>query len=335
MNQIKDIYQRPLRDLRISVTDQCNFRCQYCMPAEIFGSDYPFLKKDELLSFDEIERLARVFTNLGVKKLRITGGEPLLRPELPRLIERLIKINGIEDIGLTTNGVFLTKQSEALYRAGLRRLNISLDSIDDTLFKKMNGRGISHRSILKGIDKAKELGFRIKINMVVQKGINDSQILPMANYFKDKGITLRFIEFMDVGNHNGWNWEKVVSMNAILESLRTQFELEPLEENYYGEVAKRYKYKGTNTEIGFISSVSETFCSSCTRARISADGNLYTCLFASKGFSLKELLKSNINDESLLKKVSEIWRNRDDRYSDLRKEGTSDNRKIEMSFIGG
>jgi GTP 3',8-cyclase len=335
MNQIQDIYQRPLRDLRISVTDQCNFRCKYCMPAEIFGSDYPFLKKEEILTFNEIERLAKAFAGICVKKLRITGGEPLLRPDMPKLIEKLIKINGIEDIGLTTNGVFLMKQSEALYHAGLRRLNISLDSIDDTLFQKMNGRGISHRSVLKGIEKAKDLGFSIKINMVVQKGINDSQILPMANYFKERGITLRFIEFMDVGNHNGWNWEKVVSMNNILESLRTQFELEPLEENYYGEVAKRYQYKGTSTEIGFISSVSESFCSSCTRARISADGNLYTCLFASKGFNLKKLLKSNLMDESLLKEVSDIWRSRDDRYSDLRKERASEKRKIEMSFIGG
>ena len=294
MNPIVDKFGRPIRDLRISVTDRCNFRCTYCMPKEIFGDDYVFLPKNELLSFEEMERFARLFATLGVKKLRLTGGEPLMRRGLPDLIAKLTKIEGIEDIGLTTNGVLLGQYAQALYDAGLRRLNMSLDAMDPELFGKMNGRGIKPELILKNIDRARDIGFTIKMNMVVQKGVNESEILPMAAYFKERGITLRFIEFMDVGNDNGWSFEKVVTKKEIYEMLRAEYDMEPAEEEYYGEVAKRYRYLDNGAEVGFITSVSESFCSTCTRARLSSDGKLYTCLFASGGFDLRELIRSGI-----------------------------------------
>ncbi|MCJ8006567.1 GTP 3',8-cyclase MoaA [Lederbergia wuyishanensis] len=333
---IKDKLKRPLHDLRISVTDRCNFRCQYCMPAEIFGPDFKFLTQDEILSFEEIERLSRIFSKLGVKKLRITGGEPLMRKNVASLITMLNQIEGIEDIGLTTNGVLLQKQSQPLYDAGLRRLNISLDALDNQIFQKMNGRGVKSEIVLKGIETALKTGFSIKVNMVVQKGVNDSQIIPMAKHFKEMGVTLRFIEFMDVGNTNGWNWDQVVTKKEIYDSLSKHFKLEPVDSNYYGEVAKRYKYENSETEIGFITSVSESFCSTCTRARISANGNFYTCLFSSKGHDLKTIVRSNHDDEQILKIISDIWEKRDDRYSDERVIGSlSSTKKIEMSYIGG
>ena len=336
MKAISDKLGRPIRDLRISVTDRCNFRCSYCMPKEIFGDDYVFLPKSELLSFEEMERFAQIFASLGVKKFRITGGEPLMRRDLPRLIEKLMGIEGIEDIGLTTNGVLLKQYAQPLYDAGLRRLNMSLDALDPDIFGKLNGRGIKPDLILSNIDYAQKIGFEIKVNMVVQKGANEGEILPMAAYFKERGITLRFIEFMDVGNDNGWSFKKVVTKKEIYDMLSAVHDIEPSEQHYYGEVAKRYRYVDNGAEVGFITSVSESFCSTCTRARLSSDGKLYTCLFASEGFDLRELIRSGMTDAELTDAITGVWERRGDRYSDERTEQTAKNRKkIGMSYIGG
>lgn len=333
---LQDRLGRPIRDLRISVTDRCNFRCSYCMPKEVFGDDYAFLPKQELLSFEEIHRLTEIFVSMGVKKIRLTGGEPLLRRGLPELVQKIFSVEGVEDVGLTTNGLLLKQHGAALYEAGLRRLNISLDALDSDLFGKLNGRGVASSPIMQNIDFAKELGFEIKVNMVVQKGVNESEILPMAAYFKERGITLRYIEFMDVGNDNGWSFQKVVTKGEILEKLQSEFELEPVDQDYFGEVAKRYRYKGSDAQVGFITSVSESFCSSCTRARLSSDGKFYTCLFAAEGFDIRELLRNGLDDAELLEAVSAVWERRADRYSDERTEQTAKNRKkIGMSYIGG
>lgn len=333
---VKDFFGRPLQDLRISVIDRCNFRCTYCMPAEIFGPEYAFLKDEFLLTFDEIERLAKLFVSIGVRKIRLTGGEPLLRKDLTKLIARLVKIDGLIDIGLTTNAVHLTKQAKALKEAGLHRVNVSLDAIDDDIFKNINGRNINTKPVIKGIIAAKEAGLEVKVNMVVKKGMNDHQVLPMAAYFKEQGITLRFIEFMDVGSTNGWNFDQVVTKRELIEMIHKVYPLEPAEAHYFGEVAKRYRYVGTNVEVGFITSVSESFCVSCTRARISADGKFYTCLFATEGLDVRELLRGNLSDEELLSVIQDVWMNRKDRYSDERTEESAKNRpKIEMSYIGG
>ena len=333
---IIDKLNRPIRDLRISVTDKCNFRCTYCMPKEVFGDDYVFLPKEELLSFEEIERFARLFAQLGVKKLRLTGGEPLMRRDLPDLVEKLMTIEGIEDIGLTTNGVLLRQYAQPLYDAGLRRLNMSLDALSPTIFGEINGRGIKPDFILSNIEYAQKVGFEIKVNMVVQKGVNESEIIPMAAYFKERGIMLRYIEFMDVGNDNGWSFEKVVTKKEIYDMLKAVYEIEPVEQHYFGEVAKRYRYLDNGTEVGFITSVSESFCSSCTRARLSSDGKFFTCLFASDGFDLRELIRSGLTDSELLDAITSVWERRADRYSDERTEQTAKNRKkIGMSYIGG
>ncbi|WP_088006785.1 GTP 3',8-cyclase MoaA [Indiicoccus explosivorum] len=333
---LTDRLGRPIRDLRISVTDRCNFRCSYCMPKEVFGDDYAFLPKSELLSFEEMHRLTELFASLGVKKIRLTGGEPLMRRGLPELVAKILSVEGIEDVGLTTNGVLLGQYAQPLYDAGLRRLNISLDALDSELFGRLNGRGIKPDHILKQIDLAQKIGFEIKINMVVQKGVNESEILPMSAYFKERGITLRFIEFMDVGNDNGWSFEKVVTKKEILDRLQAAYDLEPVDKDYYGEVAKRYRFKGTDSQVGFITSVSESFCSSCTRARLSSDGKFYTCLFASSGFDIRELIRNGADDAELLDAISGVWGNRTDRYSDERTEQTAKNRKkIGMSYIGG
>ncbi|MBP3969612.1 GTP 3',8-cyclase MoaA [Bacillus sp. WL1] len=332
-----DKLQRPLKDLRISVTDRCNFRCRYCMPEEIFGPDYSFLSNDKILSFDEIERITRIFVSLGVRKLRITGGEPLLRRGLPQLIERLNKIDGVEDIGLTTNGSLLKKFAPDLYKVGLSRVTVSLDSLEEERFFYLNGNRSKVQRVLEGIQAAAEVGMKIKINMVVQKGKNEQDILQMAQYFKENKHILRFIEYMDVGNYNGWELKEVVSKQEIVDMIHQVMPLERIEANYAGEVATRYHYIGSDEEIGVISSVTDSFCSSCTRARISAEGKLYTCLFASKGNDLRELLRSDYTDEEITDVVRDIWNNREDRYSDERLSNSNKKAmpKIEMSHIGG
>ncbi|MFC3040609.1 GTP 3',8-cyclase MoaA [Virgibacillus xinjiangensis] len=336
MSMLTDKLGRPLHDLRISVTDRCNFRCRYCMPRELFGKDHVFLPKNELLSFEEIERLARIFVELGVKKIRLTGGEPLLRRDLHILVERLAALDGLEDIGLTTNASLLEHSAEKLKAAGLHRVNVSLDALDAKQFESISDSGVNPERVLKGIRKAKEVGLGVKVNMVVKKGMNDDQIIPMAKFFKEEGITLRYIEFMDVGQSNGWDFSKVVTKKEIFDQLSDQFELEPVDPAYIGEVAKRYRYKGTDTEVGFITSVSESFCSTCTRARLAADGKLYTCLFAADGKDLREVIRSGVDDDGLRSAIVPTWKNREDRYSDERTEETARNRKkIEMSYIGG
>lgn len=333
---VVDYYNRPLRDLRISVTDKCNFRCTYCMPAEIFGSDYPFLKRNELLSFEEIERLTRIFVDsLGVRKIRITGGEPLMRPDLVDLITKINKIDGVDDIAMTTNGSLLPKYALALKEAGLKRVSISLDSLKDDIFGKINGRGVSVQTVLDGIDAASAAGLKVKINMVVKKGMNDSEIIPMAKYFREKGHILRFIEFMDVGNSNQWKLDDVYSKKQIIKDIHQVMPLEAIEPNYIGEVATRYRYIGSETEIGVISSVSDAFCSTCNRARLSANGMLYTCLFATKGHDIRSPLRDELTDEQLTNQLQAIWNGRKDRYSVERSQTTTSRKKIEMSHIGG
>lgn len=333
-----DTLGRPLRDLRISVTDRCNLRCTYCMPAEVFGPDYAFLKNEDLLSFDEIARLAGLFTLMGVRKFRLTGGEPLLRKDVYRLVKMLDKIPGIEDIALTTNGLMLHHQASQLKAAGLRRVTVSLDAMDDAVFKRINGRGKSVARVLIGIDAAVEAGLPVKVNMVVQKGTNEQEILPMARYFRERGQTLRFIEFMDVGNYNQWSLERVYPAAKIVEDIDADCPLQPLEPAYSGEVARRYRYAGTDIEIGIISSVTQPFCSACTRARLSADGKLYTCLFAQEGWDLREIIRAGATDEELHETLIDIWRNRRDRYSELRNKLLKKHlhsHKVEMSYIGG
>lgn len=333
---IKDHFGRLLKDLRISVTDQCNFRCNYCMPKEIFGPDYQFLPESELLTFKEITRLAKQFAQLGVNKIRLTGGEPLMRKNLHELIEQLTKINGIEDIALTTNGVFLSRDAKKLKEAGLERVNISLDAIEDDVFKQINGKNVVTIPVLKGIEAAQKAGLSVKVNMVVKKGMNESQILPMARHFKGSDVILRFIEFMDVGNHNGWDLNNVISKQQIIDTINEELPLEPVKENYYGEVASRYCYLDGEGEIGVISSVTDSFCGTCTRMRLSADGKLYTCLFATEGFDIKEKIRNDLTDDQLKDELTSLWGSRKDRYSDERGEIQNKNRKkIEMSYIGG
>ncbi|KPL59167.1 GTP 3',8-cyclase MoaA [Rossellomorea vietnamensis] len=335
MDHIIDKRTRTLRDLRISVTDRCNFRCRYCMPKEIFGADYPFLEREEILSFEEITRLAGIFSEFGVEKIRFTGGEPLLRRNLPELIESLFKVTDIKDIALTTNGVFLPKYAKTLKQAGLTRVNVSLDSLDDEVFMKINDVGRRVKPVLEGIRAAKQEGLEVKVNMVVKKGLSDNEIMPMVHYFKQEGITLRFIEFMDVGTTNGWNYKDVISKKEIHDLINSHYPLEPVEPGYDGEVAKRYRYSGTDTEVGFISSVTESFCTSCNRARISTDGKLFTCLFAESGFDLKAMMRGNASDDELKEAIRSVWEKRDDRYSEIRTEESQASRKIEMSYIGG
>jgi cyclic pyranopterin phosphate synthase len=336
-NDVLDTLNRPLRDLRISVIDRCNFRCRYCMPEEIFGPGYSFLPDDDILTFDEIERLARIFVSLGVQKLRITGGEPLLRKDLPHLIKRLYRIDGVKDIALTTNGSLLKHFASDLYKAGLTRVTVSLDSLDEERFAYMNGNRGTVTAVLEGIRAASEAGMKVKVNMVVQKGKNDLDIVPMAQYFKENEHILRFIEYMDVGNSNGWKLDEVMSKQEILEAINKVLPAEPAEANYRGEVASRFRYADDDQEMGIISSVTDPFCSSCTRARISAEGKLYTCLFASQGYDLRELLRSGQEDRVIADSIRAIWNNRSDRYSDERSSDTNPlpSPKVEMSHIGG
>ena len=342
MNKLKvfDTLNRPLRDLRISVMDQCNLRCTYCMPKEVFGPDYVFLPSERLLTFPEIIRLIKIFTSSGVEKIRLTGGEPLLRKGLPDLIEQIGTMEGVKDLSLTTNGILLGTYAKRLKEAGLKRVNVSLDSLNQQTYGQMNGRNFPVDRVLKSIEQAAAVGLLIKINMVVQKGVNDQDVVQVAQYCFEKGYTLRFIEFMDVGNTNGWNLEQVVTSSEILSRLQNSMgkELEPVDPNYIGEVAKRYRYKGTDKEIGFISSISESFCSTCNRARISADGKLFTCLFASEGKDLVSHIRNpQMTDEKLSELLHDLWAHRKDRYSDERLEHgrKKENKKIEMSYIGG
>lgn len=338
MSALQDQLLRPLSDLRISVTDRCNFRCRYCMPAEVFGPDYAFLPSEKILNFDEIERLVKIFVSLGVKKVRITGGEPLLRRDLPDLIERIHRIDGVEDIALTTNGMLLKKYAHSLAQAGLARVSVSLDSLDEERFYEMNGYRGKVTKVLEGIEKAAEAGLKVKINMVVQKGKNDQDIVTLAQYFKEKQHILRYIEYMDVGNSNGWRLDDVVSKKDILDRVNQFSPLKLVDPNYKGEVATRYQYQDNQGEIGIISSVTESFCSTCSRARISAEGKLFTCLFATEGTNLRELLRAGADDETIATCISSVWENRKDRYSDERNEQTIEMRKrakVEMSHIGG
>lgn len=294
------------------------------------------MPKDQMLSFEEIERLAAIFVGLGVKKIRLTGGEPLLRRDLDVLIQKLSKIEGLKDLCLTTNGTLLSSLANSLKAAGLKRVNISLDALSNQVFQSITDSQVHSRQILQGIQKAKDVGLEVKVNMVIQKGKNEKEIIPMAKYFKKQGIPLRFIEFMDVGQSNNWNFSKVVTKKEIFQSLSKYFELEPVDPSYIGEVAKRYRYKGTDIELGFITSVSESFCSNCTRVRMAADGKIYTCLFASEGFDVRELLRSGKSDEEIKSAIIEVWSNRNNRYSEERTAEISlSKKKIEMSYIGG
>ncbi|MHC4816632.1 MAG: GTP 3',8-cyclase MoaA [Planctomycetota bacterium] len=337
MKNPQDSLGRPLRDLRISVTDRCNLRCSYCMPAEIFGTSYKFLPKPEILTYEEIERIARAAVSLGVRKLRITGGEPLLRADLPQLIEKLAGIDGVEDMSLTTNGVVLAGYAEALKQAGLDRVTISLDSLDEGVFKEMNGRRGSLAPVLVGIDAAARAGLApIKINCVVKRGTNDHTLVDLARHFRGTDHIVRFIEYMDVGNVNGWNLRDVLPADAIRARIEKDFPLEPVAPNYPGEVANRFRYRDGAGEIGIIASVSTPFCDACTRARLSPEGTLVTCLFASGGTDLRRPLREGATDGDLRGILAGLWRDRADRYSEERTEETRpDGRKIEMHRIGG
>ena len=333
----KDQLSRPMRDLRISVTDRCNFRCTYCMPKKIFNSKYQFLVRDDLLSFEEIARVVPLFVEHGVRKLRLTGGEPLLRKNLERLVYELAKINGIEDIALTTNASILTlEKALQLKQAGLNRITVSLDAIDEVTFTRMNDMNVSVQKVLDGIENASSAGFEsIKVNMVVQKSQNEDNILSMVEHFRNTPHVLRFIEFMDVGNTNGWDLSQVVSGKEIISRINKQYPIEPVDPNYRGEVAKRWRYKDGGGEIGVITSVTEAFCSDCTRLRLSAEGSIYTCLFASKGTDVRRLLREGASDEYISEVIATTWKNRSDRYSELRGKQAAVTHKVEMSYIGG
>ena len=336
-----DKFGRRIRDLRISVTDRCNFRCPYCMPAEVYGEKYEFLPRPHILSFEEIERLTRLFVRIGVSKVRITGGEPLVRANLPDLISKLGVIDGIDDIALTTNGYLLENNATELKDAGLNRLTISLDSIDPDVFKEMSGRPQGPENTLAGIKAAASLGFeQIKINVVVQRGVNEHTLVDTARYFKGTGVIVRFIEFMDVGTKNGWELSQVFTSTEVIHAINAEFPIEPIEPNYKGEVASRYRYVDGSGEIGVISSVSKPFCGDCTRARLSTDGKLITCLFASGGTDLKTPMRSGATDAALAEIITSVWTGRSDRYSELRSRDTefnsdSDVSKVEMYYIGG
>jgi cyclic pyranopterin phosphate synthase len=335
MGEPLDTFKRPLRDLRVSVTDRCNFRCVYCMPKEVFGKDFQFLPRTEILSFEEIERLVRVFVTLGVRKVRLTGGEPLVRRNIERLVEMLARVGDL-DLTLTTNGSLLAGKARALRDAGLKRVTVSLDSLDDAVFKSMNDVDFPVARVLEGMDAAEAVGLApLKVNMVVKRGLNEDSILPMARFFRGTGRILRFIEYMDVGSSNGWRMNDVVSAREIIATIDRELPLEPVEKNYAGEVAERWRYRDGSGEIGVIASVTQAFCADCTRARLSADGSLYTCLFATQGHDLRGLVRSEANDAQIADSIAAIWMARDDRYSELRSAETAGLKKIEMSFIGG
>ncbi len=328
-----DTLARPLSDLRISVTDRCNFRCVYCMPKEVFGRDYEFLSREELLTFEELERVARVAVGLGVTKIRITGGEPLARREVERLVAMLAPLP--VDLTLTTNGAALAHKAQALAAAGLRRITVSVDSLDDETFRALNDVDFPVAKVLEGIDAARAAGMPVKVNCVVKRGVNEEEIVPLAAYFRERGDTLRFIEYMDVGATNGWRLDDVVPAAEILAAVDAAFPLEPVDAAYRGEVACRYRYRDGAGEIGIIASVTQPFCSDCTRARISAEGRLYTCLFAAKGHDLRALLRSGADDRELAEAITAVWSRRADRYSEIRSERPTALPRVGMSYIGG
>lgn len=332
-----DAMQRPIHDLRISVTDRCNFRCVYCMPKHVFGPDYPFLKRKQLLTYEEIDRVAKVFVEKGVRKLRLTGGEPLVRNDIESLIRRLADIDGVQDLSLTTNGSLLTlEKADSLRQAGLRRVTISLDALDPTTFKAMNGIDFAPEPILQAIENAAQAGLSpVKVNVVVKRGVNDGAIISAAEYFRGTEHVVRFIEYMDVGNSNRWELDQVITAAEIRDIIGAKYPIEPASPDYHGEVAQRWRYSDGSGEIGIIASVSQPFCGSCTRARLSADGQLYTCLFAAEGYDLKSKLRQGLSDEELSTEVERIWTSRADRYSEMRSTQTVALSKIEMSYIGG
>ena len=336
---IVDKFNRSLRDLRISVTDRCNFRCPYCMPAEIYGERYQFLPKDSLLTFEEITRLTRIMVKLGVGKVRLTGGEPLVRNEIDKLVAMLSEIDGVADLTLTTNGYLLKQMAQKLKDAGLQRITVSLDSLDDDVFKTMNGRGFGTQRVIEGIEAAEQAGLSpIKINSVVQRGVNDHTIADLARFAKERGYIARFIEYMDVGNLNGWKLDQVVSADEIVERISSELPLEPVptDSNYAGEVALRYRYSDGQGEIGVIASVTKPFCGDCTRMRLSSEGQIVTCLFATGGTDLRTPMRDGASDEDLEAIVRQTWGLRDDRYSEERSILTDQPRKkIEMYHIGG
>jgi cyclic pyranopterin phosphate synthase len=335
MGEPRDTFRRPLHDLRVSVTDRCNFRCVYCMPKEVFGKDFQFLPRAEILSFEEIERLVRVFVGLGVRKVRLTGGEPLVRRNIETLVAMLARVSDL-DLTLTTNGSLLAAKARALRDAGLKRVTVSLDSLDDATFKSMNDVDFPVARVLEGMDAAEAAGLApLKVNMVVKRGLNENSILPMARYFRGTGRILRFIEYMDVGSSNGWRLDDVVSAREIVATIDREMPLEAIGKNYTGEVAERWRYRDGSGEIGVIASVTQAFCADCTRARLSADGSLYTCLFATQGHDLRALVRSDATDAKIGDAIAAIWTARDDRYSEQRSEETTGLKKIEMSFIGG
>ena len=332
---LRDTLGRPLRDLRISVTDRCNFRCVYCMPKEVFGKDYAFLERKQLLTFEEIARLARIFHRRGINKIRLTGGEPLVRKNIERLVGMLAEIPGL-DLTLTTNGSLLARKAQALKAAGLQRVTVSLDSLDDAVFTSMNDVDFPVQKVLAGIDAARAAGLApIKINMVVKRGVNETSVLPMARYFRKQGHILRFIEYMDVGASNGWRMDDVVTAREIVDMIARELPLEPVSATYKGEVAKRWRYADGSGEIGVIASVTQAFCRDCTRARLSTEGQLYTCLFATGGHDLRALLRGGASDEQIDERLAAVWSARADRYSELRTNQTAALKKIEMSYIGG
>jgi GTP 3',8-cyclase len=335
--KISDTLNRPLRDLRISVTDQCNFRCRYCMPKEIYDQNYPFLSQQELLNFEEIARLVHIFTSLGVTKIRITGGEPLLRRDLPTLIQLITSIDSVQDIALTTNGVLLKKQATLLKEAGLVRVNISLDTLKEETFSHLNSQQYHLKQVLAGIEAAAQAGLKIKINMVVINGVNDDEIASFVRHFQGSGHMVRFIEYMDVGNNPSWSLDQVISKTEIVNKIYAEAPIEESKASYFGEVASRFRYPGSQEEFGVISSITDPFCASCTRARLSADGFLYTCLFASHGYNLRDLLRSKKGDEDIKQFIEEIWQQREDHYSEERllHQQQPKKQKIEMFYIGG
>ncbi|MFM8229754.1 MAG: GTP 3',8-cyclase MoaA [Chthoniobacterales bacterium] len=334
MTAPRDVLGRPIRDLRVSVTDRCNFRCPYCMPREIFGASHAFLPRSDVLSFEEIFRVVSVMSLLGVRKARLTGGEPLLRRDLPDLVRLLSGIGTLDDLALTTNGLLLASVAQALKDSGLHRITVSLDALDDAVFQAMTGSEAPVSQVLDGIRAARRAGLPVKINCVVQRGVNEDEILPLAEWCRGEGCTLRFIEYMDVGNHNHWQIASVVPVAEIRDKLSSHYELLPVNPAFRGEVARRYRYADGGGEIGFVSSITEPFCRDCNRARLTADGQLVTCLFASGGTDLRSVLRSGASDQELADFVSSVWTRRADRYSELRSEAAA-RTKVEMSYVGG